>query len=137
VVRLPIDGEFITFVYTTLDAGMPRWAGPVLQSLTERWGAQPGWDSYQAKPTNPQLVVKLLNILSGLMQDDSPPPQIIPLADGGVQAEWHNHGQDLEIVVPAEEEATYYYFNQLTNSEEENYVGSDYAHVQELVVRLS
>jgi len=100
-VRFSVDGEPVEFTYTSFDVGLPSWATPVLQSLAERWGAHPGWDSYQAKPTNPQLVAKLLNIFSDLMQEGSATPRITPLADGGVQAEWHHQGKDLEIVVPA------------------------------------
>lgn len=74
-VRLSIDGEPIEFTYTTSNGSLPPWAAPVLQSLSERWGARLGWDSYQAKPTSPTLVVKLLNILSYLLQDDSRSPK--------------------------------------------------------------
>jgi hypothetical protein len=135
-VRLSIDGDPVEFTYTAFDRGLPRWAGPVLQSLSDRWGARPGWDSYRAQPTNPQLVVKLLNILSDLMQQNYLPPQITPLADGGVQAEWHSRGQDLEIVVTAHEQPTYYYFNH-AGAEEEAEIDPNYAHVQNLIGRLS
>ena len=135
-VRLFVSGKTLEFVYTTFDGGLPKWAGSVLQSLAERWGALPGWDSYQATPTNPRLVAKLLNILSDLMQDDSGSPQITPLADGGVQAEWHHHGKDLEIVVPAEGEPTYYYFDDATSAEEENDLDPNYASVQGLIGRF-
>lgn len=118
-----------------MDNSLPQWAYSALHSLAERWGAQPGWDSYHATPTNPQLVVKLLNLLSGLMQDDSLPPQITPLADGGVQAEWQHHGVHLEVVVPADEEPTYYYFNHRTNTEEEANLDANYARVQDLIRR--
>jgi len=136
-VRLSIEGGPIDFTYSSFDAGLPRWASPVLQSLSERWGARPGWDSYQAAPTNPQFVVKLLNILSDLMQENSLPPQITPLADGGAQAEWHQQAQDLEIVVPAVEDPTYYYFNRTTKEEEEAALDPNYAHVQDLIGHLS
>jgi len=136
-VRLSIDGEPMDLKYTSFNGALPPWAGAVLQSISERWGVRPGWDSYQAKPTNPNLVVKLLNILSDLLGDNSPSPQITPLADGGVQAEWHRHDQDLEIVVPAEEEANYYYFNSMTCAEEEADLNSNHAHIQDLVGRLN
>jgi hypothetical protein len=136
-VRLSIDGDPVEFTYTTFDRGLPRWAAPVLQSLSDRWGARPGWDSYRAQPTNPQLVVKLLNILSDLMQQTYPPPQITPLADGGVQAEWHSRGQDLEIVVTENERPAYYYFDQESRAEEEAEIEPNYAHVQDLIGRLS
>jgi hypothetical protein len=138
-IALSIEGasEPVEFTYTTSDRGLPPWASAVLQSLSLRWGVRQGWDGYHAEPTNPQLAVKLLNILSDLMQQDFRPPQVTPLADGGAQAEWHSVGQDLEIVVRADEEPAYYYFNQTSGMEEEGDIEPKYAHVQDLIGRLS
>jgi hypothetical protein len=135
-VLLPIGDQSIDLAYSSCDPGLPQWAGSVLQSLSERWGVQPGWDSYSASPTSLQLVVKLLNILSALLQEDSPAPQITPLADGGVQAEWHQQEQDLEVVVPALENPTYYYFHGRTSEEEEAGLNANWARVQNLINRL-
>ena len=138
-VALSIEGvsEPVELTYTTFERGLPEWAGPVLQSLSRRWGARPGWDGYRAEPTNSQLVVKLLNILSDLMQRNYGPPQITPLADGGAQAEWHSAGEDLEIVVRADEGPAYYYYNQASGVEEEANIEVNYAHVQDLIGRFS
>jgi hypothetical protein len=70
------------------------------------------------------------------MHDDSVPPQMTPLADGGLQAEWHDNGQGLEIVVPAGEQPTYYYFNRDTNEEEEDAFHANCARVQDLISRI-
>jgi hypothetical protein len=137
IIRLPIPGESIELIYSSFDSALPTWSLPVLQSLSERWGSQPGWDGYEAATTNVELVVKLLNILSDLMPVFSIPPLITPLADGGVQAEWHHNAQDLEIVVPAVDNPTYYYFNRRTNSEEGELLGPNYSRVQNLIELVS
>lgn len=136
---LSIEGasQPVEFTYTTSDRGLPPWASAVLQSLSLRWGSRQGWDGYHAVPTNPQLVVKLLNILSDLMQQDYRPPQITPLADGGAQAEWHTGREDLEIVVRADEAPAYYFFDQDSGVEEEGDVEPKYAHVQDMIRRFS
>jgi hypothetical protein len=136
-VRLLIEGGPIEFTYVSFDRVLPPWSHFALQSLAERWGTRPGWDSYRAQPTNPELVAYLLNILSNLMQPSYLPPQIMPLADGGVQAEWHSSAQDLEIVVTAEDPPTYYYFNRRTGAEENSELERNYAHVQDLVGQLT
>jgi hypothetical protein len=136
-VRLSVNGTSIEFTYITFEAGLPGWADSVLGSLAERWGTRAGWNSYGALPTNQQLVVKLLNILSDLLRDESRPPIITPLADGGVQAEWHHSNQDLEIVVPADEEPNYYYLSHSNNVEEEADLHQNYAHVQDLIEQLT
>jgi hypothetical protein len=135
-VRFSVDGAPIEFTYTSFNTGLPDWAPPVFRSLAERWGAQPGWDGYQATPTNPHLVANLLNILSDLMQEGFATPYITPLADGGVQAEWHRPGEDLEIVVPADSEPRFYYFHHAANEEEEGDLDPNYAHVQDLIGRV-
>ena len=94
---------------------------------------KPGWDSYDAKATDRENVVRLLNYLSALMQDTSTPPVVTPLSDGGVQAEWHRQNKDLEIVVPADHPARYYYYNAATEEEEEEDLDSNHARVQDLI----
>jgi hypothetical protein len=81
--------------------------------------------------------VNLLNILLEIMQEDYAPPQVTPLADGGVQAEWHSAGHDLEIVVSADERPAYYYFNHESGKDEEAEMEAQYARVQDLIRRLS
>jgi hypothetical protein len=136
-VRLSIDGDPVGFTYTSFDGSLPQWATSAFQSLSERWGARPGWDGYHAEPTKPQLVVNLLNVLSDLMQPNYLPPQIMPLADGGVQAEWHSSAKDLEVVVSALEQPTYYYFDRQSGTEEDSEIEPNYAHVQQLIGQLS
>jgi hypothetical protein len=130
-VRIPLNGESVELAY--LDSALPEWAKPVLASLPDRWGATPGWDGYLAKPTSLQLVVRLLNILSTVMQDGYRPPEITPLADGGAQAEWHRNGQDLEIVVPADDEPSYYFFNHATGEEQEGVLEGHEIRIRDLI----
>jgi hypothetical protein len=132
-VFLQIDDETVALNYPDFGTGLPTWATPVLRSLSERWGVRPGWDGYDAKPTDLKHVVRLLNYLSAFMQDGATPPTITPLSDGGLQAEWHRQNRDLEIVVPADEPARYYYYNAATDEEEERDLESNSARVQELI----
>lgn len=132
-VCLQIEDHTIVLTYLDLGTGLPAWAASVLHSLSERWGVKPGWDSYDAKATDREYVVRLLNYLSALMQDTSTPPIVTPLSDGGVQAEWHRQNKDLEIVVPADHPARYYYYNAATEEEEEEDLDSNHAHVQDLI----
>jgi hypothetical protein len=105
----------------------------VLKSLPERWGSGPAWDSYRAIPTRLHLVVQMLNALSSVMLDELPIPQITALTDGGVQAEWHGFGGDLELVMASGEEPSYYFFNRTTNDEEDNALDGHEGRVRELI----
>jgi hypothetical protein len=139
----PIDVVFHigdqAFLLTYRDAGngLPPWAPSVLRSLSERWGLEQGWDSYDARPTDLQRAVELLNYLSALLSETSIPPIITPLSDGGVQAEWHRNKQDLEIVVPVNQPARYYYFNVTAGKEEDEELGPEkLAHVRALIAEI-
>ncbi len=133
IVLHPPLGDPIVLTYLDFGTGRPAWADSVLRSLAERWGVKPGWDSYDAKATDREYVVRLLNYLSALMQDTSAPPIVTPLSDGGVQAEWHRQNKDLEVVVPADRPAWYYYYDAATEDEEEEDLGANHARVRDLI----
>jgi hypothetical protein len=111
----------------------PPWLVPVLRSLLERRGVSVGWDSYDAKPTEAWQAARLLTYLFKLMRDNSKPPIITPLWDGGVQATWHRNGRDLEIVVSADEPPTYYFRDEAADEEEEEPLEPSRSRVQALI----
>jgi hypothetical protein len=47
--------------------------------------AAPGWDSYGAAPVTEKAVRAAASV------------RFCPTVDGGVQAEWHRHGWDVEV----------------------------------------
>lgn len=64
-------------------------------------------------------------------------PTIMPLPDGGFQAEWHKANHELEIVVPDGEPERYYYYNASTGEEEEEDLDpQNLAHIRELISRF-
>lgn len=135
VIRLEIgDRQVCTLTYS--GERPPDWAWPVLRSLETRWGVDPGWDGYTSKPTQVEYVEQLLNCLSSLLQNNSPAPDVIPLSDGGMQAEWHLKGTDLEIVVAADAPPRYYLFNHADGEEEEGDLNSNFSRVQDLVAGI-
>ncbi len=50
-----------------------------------------------------------------------------------MQAEWHRQNKELEIVVPADHSARYYYCNAATEDEEEEDLDSNHARVRDLI----
>jgi hypothetical protein len=122
-------------VVTHSDSGaeLPPWFAPVLRSLLERRGVKPGWDSYDAKPTEARHAAQLLTYLFALMGRNSEPPTMTPLWDGGVQATWHRNSRDLEIVVSADEPPTYYFRDAATDEEQEELLEPNLARVRALI----
>lgn len=90
-------------------SAIPAWIKPTLSAFRDVQELPPNWDSYGAKPSETGLINASLSLLTQIMDDRFPPPAVVPLADGGLQFEWHRNNQDLEIVFPAEEPPTYYY----------------------------
>ncbi len=78
--------------------GSPRikeTAGKLIQLLTLRTG----WDSYSARPIDPQNVFAALDLTLRVMERDTPTPHVVPRVGGGLQLEWHMNNIDLEIYV--------------------------------------
>lgn len=103
---------------TTHIPSIPNWVRPTVEGVGRIMQLPPNWDSYGAQPVQSVLVGKALEILPRVMLEDSPPPSIVPLTDGGLQMEWHLKGRDLEIVVAADESPTYYYRDPEASPEE-------------------
>ena len=60
------------------------------------------WDGYGASRIHLEYGEAMINYLDKVMSDNTPIPQIVPFSDGGVQAEWHVNGIDLEIEIGPE-----------------------------------
>lgn len=136
VAHFQFGDKKLTLSYPDCGVGMPKWLPAVVESLLGRWGTEAGWDGYSAKPTNQNYVDLLLTNLFPLMQHNSLPPIIMPLADGGVQAEWHKNGVDLEIEFSASRTPTYYFYNAETGKEEEGRFDHHFAHIREIISKL-
>ncbi len=70
------------------------------------------------------------------MREDSPLPGVVPLSDGGLQIEWHGKGRHLEIEFPADEAPKFYYYEDDTGEEIEDWALRNYERVQELLSRI-
>jgi hypothetical protein len=67
------------------------------------------------------------------MRDSSLAPQITPLADGGVQSEWHRRHRDLEIIVYADGAPTYYFFDDVTKEQEDAAFAQHEVRIRDLI----
>lgn len=70
-------------------AGLPQWHAEALAALARLEGLVPGWDGYAGLPVSRLHANRVLRFLGRFMEDGLPMPEIVPLADGGVQLEWH------------------------------------------------
>jgi hypothetical protein len=82
------------------DERLPRWFNDHLNlELNRLFALTPGWDGYTADEVTIEAVHEMVEVLFVAVSRMTVPPQFFPLADGGLQAEWHIGGNDIEIEV--------------------------------------
>lgn len=97
--------------YLTIDlAGVERWQQPAFVSyletvLNDLLRLDDGWDGRRARAIRREAVESTVRVLSSLMTETSAPPQLFPLPDGGIQAEWHVGGSSIEAEIDGNGEA--------------------------------
>jgi hypothetical protein len=75
------------------------WTASVEEQISKLLELPPDWDTYGASSIRIDAVDALIKVLRDVMYSTTPPPTIVPVADGHLQAEWHTHGVDLEVEV--------------------------------------
>lgn len=86
----------------------PAWFGPTISAITNLNWDDSDWKD-GAQPPNPVAATRLLLLLTQILGDDAPTPSICPTWRGGVQAEWHPQGCDLEIEAVPNGSFEYYF----------------------------
>lgn len=103
----------------------PVWLTPTIEKISELLQLPPNWNSYRAAPVRSELAAALVTLLAQIMGDDTPPPSVVPTASGGLQAEWHRKGYDLEIEVCSPSRFVAYFEEIETGKTESRSVVSD------------
>lgn len=119
---------------TLVDSG---WLYATTHDLERVMARRYGWDSYNALPTTIDSVSHALRFLGEFLQHDSAPPTIVPLADGGVQLEWHRGGVDIEASFPAGDRPELYVRDLESGDEYELDLSQGYDAALPYVTRLS
>lgn len=93
--RPEITNSVVT-IEATSRPGVPAWWSGVQAKLAEYQSMPPGWLP-SAQPISANAVGALLSFLEAAASARTPVPAVVPLEDGGVQAEWHASGVDIEV----------------------------------------
>jgi len=118
---------------------VPLWLESTANSLEELLWLEPNWDSYGALRVDVQRVRMALELLTNIMQGQTPAPQLVPTNRGGLQMEWHLGGVDLEIeaVEPGRFLVSYEDANRDEEAEWEQDLGSDWVRVSDVLAQIS
>lgn len=82
-----------------------RLADYLERTLNNLLALPAGWDGSRAKPLARDAVTGLIDALNRILQVNSALPQLFPLSDGGIQAEWLVGGNSIEIEITPHGEA--------------------------------
>ena len=87
------------------------WFRPTLEAMVDLHSrsSAPDWETEKIRYS---AMHAMLNVLANTLDSQTPPPAIVPTWEGGLQAEWHRNGVDLEIEVGPDREAEYYFFSE-------------------------
>ena len=84
------------------------WFEYVVQRLVSLAYLPPDWNGEGSLPVSRDVLSRSLVLLAAIAPADTPIPSIVPATDGGIQIDWHESGLDIEISLPANEDATYF-----------------------------
>src|SRR2546428_9350746 len=104
---MPLSGPFAT----------ARWLPSFQSQLGAMFSLLPGWDTYNGKPITAESAEAAVGFMTRFLEPKTTAPWIVPLADGGLQLEWHENGVDLEVAFPATDNPELYALD-LTTGEE-------------------
>lgn len=91
-----MDDPGKTFSFTVEQPAAP-WLRSAVERVEDLTALAVGWDGYQARSIDAGMALQVVSFLLDHAYLPVPEPSIVPLADGGIQIEWHEHGIDLEI----------------------------------------
>ena len=92
-----------------------NWFNPTLQAMAALPWRTDNWTS-GGKRTQRAAVANMLSLLAKILDNRTPPPNVVPTWRGGVQVEWHRNSVYLEIEADPHEEMEYFF----KSSTEEN-----------------
>jgi len=119
---------------------IPAWLKTTVGAVARLLELDPNWDSYGAPPVDSGHAEAILNLLAEILDDNAPSPSVVPTSAGGVQAEWHMAGIDLEIETLSRHRFAFFFEDERTGDEWDEIVTDDrsrlYRSVADLVQRV-
>ena len=115
------------------DVGDAKWLRPTVEAMVDLLlrSSAPEWEFGKIRVSTMEA---MLSVLATTLEIQTPPPFIVPTWEGGLQAEWHRNGVDLEIETPPNGTPEYYFRSE--SEEVENPVWDDLARLIRCVKEL-
>jgi len=94
-------------VYKVVAPDASPWYRAALDRLSALTELAVGWNGYEALEVKGDMAIDAAAFLTKVAFPGIAAPSITPLADGGVQVEWHRGGLDIEVAFSDEEPGIY------------------------------
>jgi hypothetical protein len=94
-------------VYKVVAPDASPWYEAALDQISDLTGLAVGWNGYDAREVKADMAIPAAAFLAKVAFPGIAAPSITPLADGGVQVEWHRGGLDIEIAFSDDEPGVY------------------------------
>jgi hypothetical protein len=94
---------------STITATSPAWIVAFTKRVEEILSLPPNWDGEDARAIDVSCVIEALDFLFSALSHDTPAPQVVPTAEGGLQLEWHTKGLDLEVTFLPATRASFFF----------------------------
>ena len=98
---------------------IPFWSHDLVMKISELGELEEGWDSYGARPVDPQCATATAEFVLNFLDRNTPTPAVVPTTRGGIQLEWHRAGADLEIEIESPARSRVFFEDEQTGEETE------------------
>jgi hypothetical protein len=112
------------------------WQNEVVSTLCRFVELPENWDSYGGKPLRHDTGMFALQLINAVMGPSLPSPYILPVADGGVQIEWHMNALDIELYVSAPYESELVVEDHISGERRTYFLKSDYTPLKDALKKL-
>ena len=107
----------------------PGWDAYLCGELYRLQSLQNNWDGYGSPPLDPQIAHDARNILAQLwsihqnsrVSDDLPPPYLVPISGGALQAEWHIGSKIIELFFDHSLQIEAHFYDTLVENQDESH----------------
>jgi hypothetical protein len=120
---------------STIETTSPPWLRAIEKRVNVLLNLHDNWDGEGAPRISYECVMAAFGLVLTNVTHETPAPHFVPTSQGGIQAEWHLGGTDLELIFDPTEPARYYYAG-LDGVEIEGLVGDDPSLVRALMRAL-
>ncbi len=112
-------------IQLTTGVPAPKWLDDTFERVNRLTTLQEDWDGYGASRVSGNAAINAIRFLVKIAYPKLAPPEVVPVADGGLQVEWHRDGLDFEVMFEPDAPASALIEDRAKGTEAETVEGDD------------